>query len=71
MKNKKYHFEYSDIESCFEKLGLKKNDSVFLSTNVGMLGYPKSKNKNQILTSSKWILKALRKIIGKEFNTAA
>ena len=68
MKNKKYHFEYSDIESCFEKLGLKKNDSVFLSTNVGMLGYPKSKNKNHILTSSKWILKALRKIIGKEGN---
>ncbi len=68
MKNNMYDFDYSNIQSCFEKLGLKENDSVFLSTSIGMLGYPKSKNKNKILTSSKWILEALKKIIGKKGN---
>jgi aminoglycoside 3-N-acetyltransferase len=62
------HYDYSDIEICFKKIGLKKNDSVFLSTNIGMLGYPKSKNKNKILTSSKWILKSIKNIIGKDGN---
>lgn len=68
MKNKRYHFQYSDVESCFKNLGLKKNDSVFLSTNIGILGYPKSKNKNHILTSSRWILRSLKKIIDKKGN---
>ena len=68
MKNNMYDFDYSNIQSCFEKLGLKENDSVFLSTSIGMLGYPKSKNKNKILTSRKWILEALKKIIGKKGN---
>lgn len=68
MENNMYHFDYSDVQSCFKKLGLKNNDSVFLSTSIGMLGYPKSNNKNKILTSSKWILEALRKILGKKGN---
>jgi len=60
--------KYKDIETCFKKIGLKKNDSLFLSTNIGMLGYPKSKNKNKILTSSRWILKIIKKVIGKKGN---
>ena len=33
-----------------------------------MLGYPNSKNQNKILTSSRWLLKAVKEIIGKKGN---
>ena len=62
MKSNKYDFDYKDIESCLERIGLK-NDSVFLSSNIGVLGYPKSKNKNKVLISSKWILAAIKKLL--------
>ena len=68
MKNEKYDFDYHNIQSCLEKLGLKKDDSIFLSTNMGFLGYPKSQNKNKILVSSKWMLSAIKNIIGKKGN---
>ena len=54
MTKNKYNYSYIDIENTLCKLGLKKGESVFLSTSLGMLGKPKSSNKNQILTTSKW-----------------
>ena len=35
-----------DILKAFQKLNVKKGDSVFLSTSLGMLGMPDTKNKN-------------------------
>jgi aminoglycoside 3-N-acetyltransferase len=68
IKKNNYHYQFTDIENVLTKLKLKKDDSVFLSTSMGMLGIPNSKNKNHILTSSKWLLSSIKKIIGKNGN---
>tara|TARA_B100000886_G_scaffold324748_1_gene269696 strand:- start:878 stop:1684 length:807 start_codon:yes stop_codon:yes gene_type:complete len=68
MKKNKFHFKFNDIKFCLNKLGIKKNDSIFLSTNIGMLGIPKTNCRNKILISSRWILKALKEIVGKNGN---
>ncbi len=68
MTKNKYNYSYIDIENTLCKLGLKKGESVFLSTSLGMLGKPKSSNKNQILTTSKWLLSSIKRIIGKNGN---
>ena len=68
IKKNKYSYQFADVENVLLKLKLKKNDSVFLSTSMGMLGVPNSKNKNHILTSSRWLLISIKKIIGKNGN---
>lgn len=60
--NKKNFFE------VFKKIGIQKGDSVFLSTNLGILGVPDTNNKNYLLTTSRWVLSSLKEIIGKEGN---
>lgn len=68
MKKKKYNFTYNDLKKSFVKLKIRKNDSIFLTTSLGNLGIPMSKNKNHILTISKWINKSLKEIIGENGN---
>ena len=68
MNKNKYHYDRLDIEKVLLKLGLKKNESVFLTTSLGMLGVPNSKNKNHTLTASRWLLNSIKKIIGKNGN---
>ena len=58
----KYNKE--DLFKTFQKLNIKKGDSIFLSTSLGMLGKPQTSNKNILLTVSHWILKSLEKLIG-------
>lgn len=62
------NYKKSDLSRAFKKLGIKKNDSIFLSTSLGMLGIPKTKNKNLLLESSKWILKTVQDSIGETGN---
>ena len=61
-------YDKSDILKAFQKLNITTGDSVFLSTSLGMLGGPKTKNKNLLLTSSNWILESLIELIGKKGN---
>tara|TARA_Y100000310_G_scaffold329978_1_gene400813 strand:+ start:642 stop:971 length:330 start_codon:yes stop_codon:yes gene_type:complete len=61
-------YDKSDILKAFQKLNITTGDSVFLSTSLGMLGRPKTKNKNLLLTSSNWILESLIELIGKKGN---
>ena len=57
-----------DLEKAFIKLDIKKGDSIFLTTGLGMLGIPNTKSKNYLNVSSNWILMSLLKLIGKKGN---
>lgn len=61
-------FSKKDLKEAFLKLGLKKNDSLFITSNLALLGSPNTKKKNLLKTSSKWILEILTEIIGKKGN---
>jgi aminoglycoside 3-N-acetyltransferase len=61
-------FNQKDLVQAFKKIEIKKGDSIFLTTSLGMLGTPKTLNKNYLLTSSKWILDILINITGKDGN---
>ena len=61
-------YKKSEIMKAFQKTKIKKGDSVFLTTNLGMLGSPITKNKNLLLVSSRWIFDSLKEIIGKKGN---
>lgn len=61
-------FNKKDLFKVFKKIGIQKGDSLFLTTNLGVLGRPETKNKNYLLTTSKWILNNLQKIIGNNGN---
>ena len=61
-------YNKSDLFRTFQKLDIKKGDSIFLSTSLGMLGKPKTTNKNILLTVSNWILESLEKLIGEKGN---
>jgi len=52
------HYTQEDIIEALRCVGIKKNDTVFFTTSLGMLGFPKINgviNKNKI---SKFILDA-------------
>ena len=68
MKKKKYNFTYDDLKNSLIKTGLKKKDSIFLTTSLGNLGVPFTKNKNFILIISRWLKKSIEEIIGKNGN---
>ena len=53
---------------AFKKVKIAKEDSIFLTTGLGMLGSPETNKKNYMLVSSKWIFTNLLKIIGKKGN---
>lgn len=65
---KKNDFDFNDFKESIYKVGLKKNDSIFLSTNLGILGVPKTTNTNYLLTTSRWLIKSVQSIIGKNGN---
>ena len=67
-KIRRNKFTYSDLVLALKKCGIKKNDSVFLTTNISLIGVPKTNTKNHLLTKCQWILKGLKKIIGKNGN---
>ena len=49
-------------------VGIKQGDSVFLTTNIALIGIPKTNSKNKTKQSSKWLLSCLRKLSGKKGN---
>jgi len=63
-----YHFNKFNIEESLIKIGLKKNNSIFLSTNIGMIGVPNTNAKNYLLISSRLLLNSIKNIIGKNGN---
>ena len=40
-------FSYLNLVKALKKAGIKKNYSVFLTTNIALMGQPASKNKTQ------------------------
>jgi len=67
-KSQMYDYNKTDLINSLKKVGLKNGNSLFLTTGLGMLGVPKTKNKNYLLVSSRWILSVIIKIIGKNGN---
>ena len=61
-------FTYQELKNTINLLGIKKNDSIFLSTDIGSVGFPKTNNKNFLLTTSRWLYNALKQKIGKKGN---
>ena len=61
-------YDKSDLKKAFNKLNIKKGDSIFLTTSLGMLGAPKTKNKNFLLTSSRWLYSILLDSVGSKGN---
>ena len=62
-------YNLDDFKKAFTSCGIKKGDSVFLTTSLGMLGMPKiEKEKITINLISKVLLDTLLKIIGKNGN---
>ena len=46
-----------NIKKALVGAKIKKGDSVFLTTSIGMLGYPSTNKKNLPLVTSEWILR--------------
>jgi len=63
---RKYNIE--NVKNSLKLAGLKKNDSIFLTTNLANLGMPITNNRNYINTACEWILNSLRSIIGTNGN---
>jgi len=65
---KDYHFTFLELEKAIKDIKINTGDSIFLSTNIGSVGIPKSNNKNLLLASSRWLYTALQKKIGEKGN---
>ena len=61
-------YNKKELLNAFLKVGIKKKDSLFITTNLGLLGVPQTNNKKFMLTSSKWLMENLRQIIGSQGN---
>ena len=61
-------FRYKDLTKSIEKVDIKKGDSVFLTTNIALIGTPLTKKKDKIKLKSEWLLKSIKKIIGNKGN---
>ena len=61
-------FNYKDLLKALKETGIKKNNSVFLTSNIALMGTAITKNRNQLKVKSEWLLKAIKKIIGKKGN---
>ena len=58
------HYTKNDIIKALKCVGIKKNDTIFFTTSLGMLGIPKMRgllNANKI---SKFILEAINEVLG-------
>jgi aminoglycoside N3'-acetyltransferase len=61
-------YNKKELLNAFLKVGIKKKDSLFITTNLGLLGVPQTNNKKFMLTSSMWLMENLRQIIGNQGN---
>ena len=61
-------FSYKDLSDALKKAGIKKGDSVFLTTNIALMGTPITKKKDMLKIKSEWLIKLIKKIIGKNGN---
>jgi len=61
-------YNLDDFGPALRKSGIKFNDSVFLTTSLGMIGIPKSKEKITYSKIAISLLKSIKKIIGKNGN---
>tara|TARA_B100000902_G_scaffold316947_1_gene308436 strand:+ start:146 stop:937 length:792 start_codon:yes stop_codon:yes gene_type:complete len=61
-------YNQGDLKKALKKLEISSGDSIFLTTGLGMLGVPETKNKNYMQIASKWILSSLRELIGLKGN---
>lgn len=61
-------FTFTELVLALRKCKIKKNDSIFLTTNIALLGLPKTNKKNHLKIKCEWVLKALKKIVGKKGN---
>ena len=61
-------FRYKDLINSIKKANIKKGDSVFLTTNIALIGIPLTKRKDKIKLTSEWLLKSIKKIIGNKGN---
>jgi aminoglycoside N3'-acetyltransferase len=61
-------FKYKDLVKSLKKIGIKKNCSIFLTSNIALMGTPVTKKKNQLKIKSVWLIKSIKKIIGKNGN---
>jgi len=62
------NYDQQDLKEKLLKIGINKGDSIFLTTSLGSLGIPKTRNKNLMLISSRWLFHCLSEIIGKKGN---
>ncbi len=61
-------YNQEDLKTALKKLNICNGDSIFLTTGLGMLGFPETKKKNYMLISSKWVLNSLKELIGLKGN---
>ena len=63
---KKYNLE--DVKNSLKSAGLKKNDSIFLTTGLPNLGIPNTSKLNYIHIACNWIFDSIKEIIGPKGN---
>ena len=61
-------YNLSDFEKALRKSGIQQNDSIFLTTSLGMLGQPRLSKKITYQKIAISLLKSVKKIIGKNGN---
>ena len=61
-------FRYKDLTKSLENADLKKGDSIFLTSNIALIGTPLTKKKDKLKLKSEWLLKSIKKIIGNKGN---
>ena len=58
------YYTKNDIVKALKKAGVKKNDTVFFTTSLGMLGKPKTKGLLSAEKISKFMLEAIKNTLG-------
>tara|TARA_Y100000389_G_scaffold202810_1_gene249300 strand:- start:854 stop:1114 length:261 start_codon:yes stop_codon:yes gene_type:complete len=61
-------FRYKDLTKSLKNADLKKGDSIFLTSNIALIGTPLTKKKDKLKLKSEWLLKSIKKIIGNKGN---
>ena len=62
---KKFDYTFLDIVNSYKKVGIKKNQSIYVSSDLSKLGKYEKKTKTSLLSDH---LKALKAIVGKKGN---
>ena len=58
------YYTKEDITEALRHVGIKKNDTIFFTTSLGMLGIPKIKGPVNTNKISKFILDGIKEVIG-------